>query len=240
MTRAWKASWFETGVQNKTSSLWRGVEAQHVIATLKLTDSRQEHEVLENLLEASKPTVPADAAGQHFLVFTPFRYRSRFPSRFRRATDPGVWYGAEELETACAEVAYWRWRFLMDSDGLRDQALHTEHTFFHAKVRGRCADLTAAPWKSAARAWTQKRDYAACQDLGSEARERDLGWIRYASVRFPKGVCGAALKADALSLPRGFEQQTWDCKTARAGVYLQRRIERGQHHEFAAQSFGDE
>jgi hypothetical protein len=48
------------------------------------------------------------------------------------------------------------------------------------------------------------------------------------------------LKADVLSMPRGFEQQTWDCKTSRGGVYLQRRIERGQHYEFAAQSFGDE
>jgi hypothetical protein len=136
VTRAWKDAWFDTGVHSKTSSLWRGVEAQHVIATLKLTDSRQQHEVLENLLERSKPPLPPEAEGQHFLVFTPFRYRSPIASRFRRPTDPGVWYGAEELEIACAEVAYWKWRFLMDSDGLRDQALFTEHTFFRARARG--------------------------------------------------------------------------------------------------------
>jgi len=240
VTRAWKPAWFENAVQNKASSLWRGVEAQHVIATLKLTDSRAEHEVLENLLEASKPAIPEEAEGQHFLVFTPFRYRSRFPSRFRRPTDPGVWYGAEELETACAEVAYWRWRFLMDSDGLREQALHTEHTFFQARVRGRCVDLTAAPWKAATRAWTHKSDFKQCQVLGDEARAQDLAWIRYHAVRVPGGICGAVLEPAALTLPEGFEQQTWDCKTSRAGVYLQRRIERVQHYEFAAQSFGDE
>jgi hypothetical protein len=240
VTRAWKATWFESGVQGKAALLWRGVEAQHVIATLKLTDSRAEHEVLEDLLEASKPPVPAEAQGQHYLLFTPFRYRSPHPSRFRRPTDPGVWYGAHELETACVEVAYWRWRFLMDSEGLRDEALYTEHTFFQARVRGRCADLTAAPWKSAARAWTQKTDYSACQDLGGEARKRNLAWIRYATVRAPEGRCGAVLRPDALSMPRGFEQQTWDCRTTRAGVYLQRRIERGAHHEFAAQFFGHE
>jgi len=181
--------------------------------------------------------VPEEAIGQHFLLFTPFRYRSPFPSRFRRPTDPGVWYGAEELQSACAEVAYWRWRFLMDSDGLRDQALHTEHTFFQARARGRSLDLTAAPWKSAARAWTQKTDYSACQDLGAEARSRGVAWIRYGSVRLPGGTCGAVLDPAALSLREGFEQQTWDCKTARGGVYLQRRIERGQHYEFEAQSF---
>jgi len=193
--------------------------------------------VLEALLEESKPPLPASAAGQHFLLFTPFRYRSRFASRFRRAADPGVWYGAEDLQTACAEVAYWRWRFLMDSDGLREQALHTTHTFFQAQVRGRCVDLTASPWKSAARAWAQKTDYSACQTLGEEAGKRQVAWIRYASVRLPGGTCGAVLEPTALSLREGFEQQTWDCKTARGGVYLQRRIARGQHYEFAAQSF---
>jgi hypothetical protein len=237
VTRPWKAAWFEAGVHSKVAPLWRGVEAQHVVATMRLVDALAEHRVLEDLLDASKPTVPEEAKGQHFLLFTPFRYRSRFPSRFRRPTDPGVWYGAEELQTACAEVAYWRWRFLMDSDGLRDQALYTEHTFFQARVRGRSLDLTAAPWKSAARAWTQKTDYSACQDLGAEARSRGVAWIRYGSVRLPGGTCGAVLDPTALSLREGFEQQTWDCKTARGGVYLQRRIERGQHYEFEAQSF---
>jgi len=240
VTRAWKAGWFDTGVQSKAASLWRGVEAQHVIATLKLTDSRREHEVLEELLEASKPPLPPEAKGQHFLLFTPFRYRSPYPSRFRRATDPGVWYGAQELETACAEVAYWRWRCLGDSEGLREQALYSEHTFFRAKVRGRCADLTAAPWRSAARAWTQKSDYRACQNLAEEARKRDLAWIRYATVRAAKGSCGAVLRSGALVMPEGFEQQTWDCKTTRTLVYLQRRVERRNHHEFAAESFSHE
>lgn len=204
---------------------------------MRLVDTLAEHRALEDMLEASKPAVPEEAIGQHFLLFTPFRYRSPFPSRFRGPTDPGVWYGAEELQSACAEVAYWRWRFLMDSDGLRGQALHTEHTFFQARVRGRSLDLTAAPWKSAARAWTQKTVYSACQDLGAEARSRGVAWIRYASVRLPGGTCGAVLDPTALSLREGFEQQTWDCKTARGGVYLQRRIERGQSYEFTAQSF---
>ena len=233
MTRAWKASWFDA-VKTKSAALWRGVEAQHVVATMRLADSLAEQAVLEQLIEESKPPLPAGAQHQHFLLFTPFRYRSPYPSRFRRPTDPGVWYGAEALETACAEVAYWRWRFLMDSDGLREQALHTEHTFFQARVRGRCADLTAAPWKAASDAWRQRSDYGACQDFASGARERDLAWVRYASVRAARGCCGAVLRLEALSLAPGFEQQTWDCKTARTGVYLQRRIARGEHYEFSA------
>ena len=230
-------AWWADGERELVRVLWRGVEAQHRVATMRLVDTLEEQAELERLLEASKPPLPRGTAQLHYLVSTPFRYSSPHPSRFRKPGESGIWYGAEDLPTACAEVAYWRWRFLMDSDGLRGQALHTEHTFFQARVRGRSLDLTAAPWKSAARAWTQKTDYSACQDLGAEARSRGVAWIRYGSVRLPGGTCGAVLDPTALSLREGFEQQTWDCKTARGGVYLQRRIERGQSYEFTAQSF---
>jgi len=183
----WKPAWFPTGVRNKTANLWRGVEAQHVVSTMRLVDDSAQQRVLEELLEASKPRLPPGAAGRHYLVFTPFRYRSPFPSRFRGAHDPGVWYGAEELGTACGEVAYWKWRFLMDSDALRESALHTEHTFFRARVRGRCADLTAAPWKAATSAWTHKADFSQCRAFADEARGHDVAWIRYHAVRVPDG-----------------------------------------------------
>ena len=93
--------------------LWRGVEAQHRISTMKLVDSVADQDLLEKMLEASKPPMPRDAQGMHYLLATPFRYASPWPSRFRAPGDPGVWYGAERLETACAEVGYWRWRFAM-------------------------------------------------------------------------------------------------------------------------------
>jgi len=222
VTRGWKAAWFDTGVRIRAAALWRGVEAQHVVATMRLVDNLEEQRVLEELLEASKPFVPPDVRGKHYLIFTPFRYRSPIASRFRRASDPGVWYGAEELKTACAEVAYWKWRFLMDSDALADQALHTEHSFFEAKVRGRCADLTASPWKAAAQSWRHRTDYSACQELADEARKRDVAWVRYAAVRVAEGVGGAVLRPDSLSLTEPFAQQTWACKTTAAGAYLQR------------------
>jgi len=222
LTRAWKPAWFDRGVRVRSAALWRGVEAQHVVSTMRLADTLEEQRVLEQLLEASKPPLPPEARGRHYLVFTPFRYRSPVPSRFRRATDPSVWYGAEELRTACGEVAYWKWRFLLDSDGLANQALHTEHAFFQARARGRSADLTAPPWNAAARAWRHQTDYSACQELALEARERELAWVRYSSARVAGGVSGAVLRAEALSVAEPLVQQTWACKTASAGVYLQR------------------
>jgi hypothetical protein len=230
MALAWKAAWFSAGVRTKTANLWRGVEAQHVVSTMRLADNAAEQRVLEELLESSKPPVPAEAKGGHYLVFTPFRYRSPYASRFRKPHDPGVWYGAEELKTACGEVAYWKWRFLMDSDALRESALHTEHTFFQARVRGRCTDLTAAPWKGATGAWTHKSDFAQCQAFGAEARLHEVAWIRYHAVRVPDGICGAVLDPKALKLAEPFEQQTWACKTTAAGAWLQRA--RGGRYDF--------
>lgn len=234
MTPAWKAAWFDTGVRVRSASLWRGVEAQHIVATMRLADNLDEQRILEELLETSKPPLPPEAKGRHYLIFTPFRYRSPIASRFRRPQDPGVWYGAEDLKTACAEVAYWKWRFLMDSEALAGQALQTEHTFFEAGVRGRCIDLTASPWKASAKAWRQKSAFSACQALAAEARERSLAWIRYSAVRATDGVCGAVLTPAALSVREPLEQQTWACKTTAAGVYLQ-RAGREQHGFSAAE-----
>ena len=228
--KPWREEWLE-GTKSLSRDLWRGVEAQHVVSTMRLADNAAEQQVLEELLEKSKPALPAGAGRHHYLIFTPFRYRSPVATRFRRPQDPGVWYGAEELRTACAEVAYWKWRFLMDSEALASTALQTEHTFFKARARGRCVDLTAAPWKTAARAWTHKGDFRECQALAEAARRRSIGWIRYEAVR-AEGACGAALRPEALLLPEPFEQQTWACKTTSAGAWMQRAG--GERYDFPA------
>jgi hypothetical protein len=218
---AFHEHWFRGGVRQRSAALWRGVEAQHIIATMKLVDSAAEQVVLEELLETSKPPVPPAAEALHYLIFTPFRYRPTHPSRFRPAHTPGLWYGAEELETACAEVAYWKWRFLMDSAALADSALHTQHTFFQAQVSGRCINLTTRPWNAAAARWQHGSDYTACHQLAAAAREHGVEWIRYASTRREHGVCGAVLAPASLSLKLGFAQQSWACKTTRSAVFLQ-------------------
>ena len=80
---------------------WRLVEAQHVVSTMKLVDDVAEQRLLEDLLEAAKPPLPAAAKGLHYLLATPFRYPP-LPrgSRFRAAGEPGVFYGADALATS--------------------------------------------------------------------------------------------------------------------------------------------
>lgn len=191
--------------------LWRAVEAQHVVATRALVDSLAEQEILESVLEASKPPVPAPCAGFDYLLHTPFRYPpSSRGSRFRSYDDPGVWYGAEAVRTSCAELGYWRWRFVQDSHGLT-RLDGVPHTVFQAVARGKCIDLRRDPFARDERMWSDPDDYGACQALARAARTAETRIIHYASVRDPEhGGCGAVLDCRAFSGTGGVRQrQSW-------------------------------
>lgn len=201
--------------------LWRAVEAQHHVATMSLVDNREEQHLLEQMLETSKPPLPAQANPKaDYLLTTPFRYSSPYPSRFRAANDKGVWYGAEDLPTACAEVGYWRWRFLVDSDGLRDKELRTELTLFQARVRGRCIDLTESPWNQFQNQWGDLSDYSHCHALAAHARTTSVSWIRYLSARHPNGRCGAVFDPGALDRPHPARLQTWRCRITATSIHF--------------------
>jgi RES domain len=214
------AGWISEHAAPLAKRAWRGVEAQHVVATMRLVDSLAEQAVLEGLLEASKPPLPEAPPGTHYLLSTPFRYRPRGASRFRRAGTHGLWYGAESVQTACAEVAYWRWRFLLDSAGLADNELLTQHTLFNAGIDGLAIDLTTPPWSTESQRWQHPGDYADCQALAEAAPPAGIQWIRYASVRDPGGFCAAVLDVAALREIDLAGQQTWFCRTRRSGVQM--------------------
>ena len=45
---------------------WRVVEAQHQASTMKVTDTLEEQEILDRILEETKPPIPPDARGSIF------------------------------------------------------------------------------------------------------------------------------------------------------------------------------
>jgi hypothetical protein len=200
------------------AALWRGVEAQHFVSTMKLVDSVAEQEQLEQILEASKPAMPAPA-GLHYLLSTPFRYPSPHGSRFRPAGALGIWYGAETVKTACSELAYWRWRFLMDSEGLRESELIAGFSLFRAKVSGSALDLSDRPWDARRKDWTSD-DYSACLSLAAEARRRAVQWMRYWSARDVAGHCAAVLDPGSLKAIELGRQQTWVCKVSATSALM--------------------
>jgi len=220
----WTPPAVASSASRRRARLWRAVEAQHVASTLRLVDSLEEQRVLEEILDAAKPPVPPDARNLHFLLFTPFRYAAPYTSRFRATTDPGVFYGAEHVRTACAELGYWRWRFLQDSLGSLAQLGPAAQTLFEVGTHTSTVDLERPPFAREAARWAHPSDYSATQEFARVARLAGVGLIRYASVRDPSGGrCGAVLRPDAFSPPHPVSPtQTWILTVTRDFAVWQR------------------
>jgi hypothetical protein len=197
---------------------WRAVEAQHRVSTMALVDGLAEQHILEDILEAAKPPIPAAAQGLHWLLFTPFRYPP-LPtgSRFRTPYDPGVFYAADEKRTACAELGYWRWRFLMDSQ-LRSIG-PIQQTLFQSALDGSCIDLRLPPYAAERSQWTDGSNYAPCQALAQEARAHGVHMLRYESARDPQaGACVAVLRPEAFAQPAPVQHETWSLRVTVSSV----------------------
>lgn len=211
--------------------LWRAVEAQHVVSTLRLVATAAEQAVLERVLEASKPPLPAEAWHLHYLLATPFRYPAPVGSRFRAITEPGVWYGAERVRTACAELGYWRWRFLIDSEGLSELG-PAPQTVLQAGIDAQAVDLTIAPFNSERAQWTHPSDYGPTQQFATLARAGEVSAIRYESVRDPEHAAAMAVLSAAVFKPsRPLQQRIWFLTVKRERVTWQRE---GELFEFDA------
>ncbi len=176
---------------------WRLVEAQNRVSTMKLVDTLDEQTLLEDLIEATKPDIPAECQHLHYLLATPFRYGSVYPtgSRFRRAgRTPGVYYAAEAPETAVAEMAFHRLLFFAESPATPWPVNAAVYTAFSTTVTtGHLLDLTAPPLARDRPRWTDPVDYDACQTLAKAGREAGCQAIRYESVRDPQRRANLAL-----------------------------------------------
>jgi hypothetical protein len=202
---------------------WRLVEAQHYVSTLKLVDSLAEQDALEHLIEASKPAIPAECRHLDPLLATPFRYGAVYPSgsRFRRAgRTPGVFYAAERVETAVAEMAFYRLLFYAESPGTPPPQNATEYTAFAVRLAtDRAIDLTVPPLSDAAAVWTDPVNYAPCQALADAARAAAIGAIRYRSVRDPAARANlAVLTCSCFAEARPVARQSWRLRIAPHGV----------------------
>jgi len=212
-----------TSARPFSGTCWRLVEAQHRISTLKLVDRPDEQEQLEILIEATKPQIPPECRHLHYLLATPFRYGAIYPagSRFRRAgLSEGVFYAADEPETAVAEVTFHRLLFFADSPDTPWPVNPAEYTAFTAACRTRKAiDLTRGRFKTQSSAWLHPTDYAPCQALAEAARAAAIEVIRYRSVRDPAGRMNIAiLVCRAFAKPNPIAFRTWRIHLSASGA----------------------
>jgi hypothetical protein len=221
---------------------WRMVEAQHRVSTLKLVDTLDEQSLLEDLIDDTKPRIPQECRHLHYLLATPFRYGSVYPhgSRFRRAgKTKGVYYAAETVLTAVAEMAFYRLLFFAESPATQWPNDAAEYTAFAAAIKCDSAvDLTRPPFDRDETAWAHATDYTACQAIADIAREAGLQAIRYRSVRDPRGANIALLTCKGFGKARPLEPQTWRIRIGSFGIqaiceFPDRRL------EFSRTAFAD-
>lgn len=213
MSAVWTKCEGEHYIQPLTLEPWRVVEAQHVLSTRDLVDTAHEHDILESMLEATKPPIDTHI---DYLIFTPFRYPPlKYGSRFGRTFETGCWYGALELETALAEVAHYRFQFLNDSTadlGYIDVLL----TAFQAWLNtSRGIDLTAKPFHQYRYLISAKDSYEHSQTLGTAMRAANVeAFLFYSARSMNNGNNVAAFYPHVFKKQHGqytFHHQTWQC-----------------------------
>lgn len=224
-------TWTPTAVaseaQPRRFDTWRAVEGQHHIATRILVDSAGEQALLEDIIEGVKPSRAVHGAkpALHYLLHTPWRYSPPPPgTRFRAPHDEGVFYGADGIRTACAELGYWRWTFLMESPALQRIDWRPQ-TLFRVTIGTSTIDLREMPFARDAADWLSPDSYVATQAFARVAREAGIGAIRYQSVRDKEGGgCAAILRMDAFAGdPDERAAQNWQIAVQRDRVIWRRQ-----------------
>jgi hypothetical protein len=220
---------------------WRLVEAQHQVSTLKLVDSLAEQDVLESLLEQTKPSIPRDCDHLDFLLSTPFRYDALYPrgSRFRAAgKTAGVFYAAENVVTALAELAFHRLLFFAESPATPWPQDAAEVTAFSCALdSSHTIDLTRPPFVQQERIWSDRTDYVGAQNVASVAREVGVDLLRYRSLRDPGGGFNlAVLMCRVFAETRPLDRQTWRMRLSSTGVQALCEFPRARI-EFSANDF---
>ncbi|UTA49059.1 RES family NAD+ phosphorylase [Simiduia sp. 21SJ11W-1] len=203
-----------------TLELVRVVESQEEIATLSLVDSMAEQDILESLLEDSKPgQLPGNL---HYLLASPFRYPPlQWGSRFGRTHEPSLFYGSLNIETALTECAFYRFVFLSGVTAPFPKAVVSQHTSFRVRGHGeRGVNLTLPPFAEHTDALRSPEDYRAAQALGSDMREAGVQVVIYLSARDRRASAlnGAVFDPQVFAKSQPQRFQAWTCHATTEAV----------------------
>ncbi len=212
-------------MQPLSLTVTRVVESQEQIATMGLVDTADEQLILEQLIEASKPPVPASrkkGKAYHYLIQTAFRYPPlEHGSRFGAQTEPGIFYGSLEVRTALAETAYYRMLFWQGMNvSPPSKRIVTAHTSFEITIRTKSAVRLEGPsFDSYQKLLIHLTDYQTSQLLGAKMREAGVEAFTFHSARdYTVGINAGIFFIYAIinKVPRRLQQ--WICTTVEDSV----------------------
>lgn len=180
----WNICEGKNNIQKISVIAWRVTEDQKKSYTRKLVDTHEEHDILEDLLESSKPNVNAEIyRNYHYLLFTPFRYPPlKHGSRFGREFEPSLWYGSLKVETALYEFAYYKLLFLQHTTA--QLKLELILSAFSVKASSdKSIDLTKKPFDQYRNEISSPNNYEVSHQLGTAMRENEIELFLFYSAR---------------------------------------------------------
>lgn len=189
----WKSTNGINSITSTKSNTYRIVEDQSKSTTRKFVDTALEHELLEKLLDESKPSIKyyddeKDFHHLHYLLYTPFRYPPlKWGSRFGTRWERGLLYTSDNLNTAMCEKAFYKLAFLNASDGNIGGKTLPCTVFKVALNSKRFVDLCTVPFASFINQISDKQSYRFSQPLGTAMRTDNIECFQYASARTSDG-----------------------------------------------------
>jgi len=216
MTDIWSATGSEAQARPLTGEILRLVESQEQVATNRLVATLAEQDLLESMIEASKPPLPRGAARLDYLLATPFRYPPLpYGSRFGGRHEPSLFYASRSVGTVLAESAYYRFVFWQGMGRPPPAPLRTQHTLFGARIRARRGyALNQPPFDRFRAVLASRVDYRPTQALGRQLRAVGADAIEYVSARDAHGGLNVALYTPTVfATPRPTFKQEWLCET---------------------------
>jgi len=174
-----------------------------VFAVEALTNPRIRQEVGELSLVAPADRVVGAGAS---LVMAAFTHLNPMGSRFSNGSY-GVYYAAQSVETAVAEVSHHRAEFLRRTG---ESEIDIDLRWIQADVQTKAHDLRGL--QAAHPEIYSAVHYGTSQALGQALRDQGSAAVAYDSVRHPGGQCVAVFKPRALSNARaaGHLALHWD------------------------------
>ena len=235
----WSTLLNEAGHQEISGTLHRIVESQEQVATNSLVDSLEEQALLEEMLDETKPAVPADAQHLHYLLSTPFRYPPLpWGSRFGSRNEPSLFYGSKSIETMLCEKAFYQLSFRLGMNPPPDERATTQHTVFEAQYASeKGVRLHQPPFDQYLSILADPVDYRETQAFGSIMREDGVEVIEFTSARDPElGINVALYTATALASARSSNKSSWLCETTNDYVAFSNELDRSRY-QFGIEEF---
>lgn len=183
----WKACRGEEQMVPVSGALFRMVKKLEQIATWQIVENLDEQAELEDLIEekiSAVSNLPKEDE-LHILLKAPFRYPPlQWGSRFGRTHEPSIFYGGCSVDATLAELAYYRFVYLMDIDTQFEESLQSQHTMFSIGYQSeKGIRLQDPPFDQHHDLIAHPSNYSHAQQLGAEMRVAEVEVFEYPSSR---------------------------------------------------------